>query len=102
MEFNDIEEPWTTKRDEFLQKLNALRGTAGVFLNVPLSNRLHSQINKLMDKGCQACIDEAKNYTNQANSLGAEFNLNIEENAMVVAYKEQLKFFADNNLIEGV
>jgi hypothetical protein len=41
MEALEIEEPWNTKRDDLLAKINDLQGTQGIYLNVPLSNKLH-------------------------------------------------------------
>ena len=62
MEFNEIEEPWTTPRNELLQKLSDLNGTQGIYLNVPLSNKLHHQLIKLLDKGRDMCVEEATTY----------------------------------------
>ena len=55
-----------------------------------------------MDKGRDQCIEEAKNYTSQAREHGSKFDGRINENELVVAYRQQLKFIADNNLIDGV
>lgn len=41
MELFEIEEPWNIKRDDLLVKINELSGTQGIYLNVPLSNKLH-------------------------------------------------------------
>ena len=66
MEFNEIEEPWTTTRNDLLTKLAELNGTQGIYLNVPLSNKLHHQLIKLLDKGRDVCLEEAASYTDQA------------------------------------
>lgn len=102
MEANCIEEVWTTPRAELLQKLADLHGTQGVYLNVPLSNKLHNQLTKLLDKSRDLCLEEATNYTTQAKELGTSFNKQIQDNEQIVAYRYQLQFFAKHNLVEGI
>lgn len=69
---------------------------------MPLSNKLHHQLMKLLDKGRDICLEEAANYTDQAKELGTSFNLQIQDNEVIIAYRKHLQFFATHNLVEGI
>ena len=57
---------------------------------------------KLLDKGRDICVEEATQYMQQAKQLGTSFNLLIQDNEQIAAYRRQLQFFAQHNLVEGI
>ena len=62
MENNGITEPWTTKREDLIDKIKNMKGTPGELLNVPLSNDLHKKLMDMIDKGNEVCINVANEY----------------------------------------
>lgn len=84
-----------TSRDDFLQKLQDLKPTHGIFLHVPLNNYYHKLLIRMLDNGRNLCLEQAQRYMERARDEGMQFADSIQDDQIIEKYRDQLRFLAE-------